>query len=713
MRLAAGASDEEVRTRASETALILARSHPEVVDRMVEWVNNQTRSRDERRNLVRWLGSSQDLRAVPALIEQLEVAFKIEGHEALIELTAHETAVPGDATTWREFWQTHGHLDREALLELGLERMRAAPSLEESARVEELLRQLGEKDQEIEALHVDRMGQDPAMLTAELANPYRRVRLEAAQRLLDFSPPDRARVAVPELVARLVGSEGDVVVEPESDPDVRAVVISALGKLGRDEDGTCDIILEELRSPHPQVAQAAVGALEFRQGQPRIVIPLLDFVQAVAPDAPVVVSALETVAANQPDRDTLRRLRPWMTADRPVPARAAAVKAVMATPDTEAALDLVEAAAVQDEAAEVRYNAARALGERLGSLEPDAAARGRIGALLELLLRDADPSVRAQAASSLGALGDPTALPLLARRSEIETDGSVLKKIVGALGQTGQVEGVAHIGRISGQNLNGHTADVLDEAQDAITNIGEGRSAEAWLQMARMLEEVAAYDLAAWTLDEIPRRFAAAPESRPVVDEARGVHAEVLFEAGRPEEAREELLALHEENAPWPSRSRRLYLLARANELMADHGAAADFDLELLGATPEGEVGRSAVQRNAIRTLVLAGRAEEAEPLLVSLLDEVGDDPAAFELLLEKARIHEQLQRVDAAIAVLEDLSTRVGSDDTPLRRGVDDMLARLRGEAPPVDGGAPGEPASGGADDEAGVIDSSRRIGR
>ncbi len=665
------AEDDDVRTRAEETLVLLARtSADDLVPQVVEDVADPTRDRDERRVLVELLGQSGDLSAVDALINRLDGPLRAEAHAALVALTGHDPTAEADPEAWRAFWATHDHLSREALLEQALATQRTA-----------LVELLATKNREIVDLLVARLGQDVSRLVEGLESAYAAVRVEAARRL--GGHPDREQVsaaAVPVLMARLDPSGEN----PERDPTAESAMIAALGELGRPrtDDAIPSLLILKLRSPDALVVSAAVTALSVQRQRPAIVSPLLDLLDAsdILDDPRLIATVLSTVAQNMPG-SVLPRLTPWLAATQPPEVRAAAVRAVLATDDLAAALDEVESVDLSVAHRTVRYDVAKGIGDRVRGmgLEPGFAGQDRIQELLSRLIGDADASVRAETAITVGEVGNSAGLSILEARAAVETDTFVQERIIEGIGELGLPDGVPVIGRICGQRLNGNAARVEGAARVAIGRIGAEGRARDWVLMGERLREVAAYGLAAWCFDEVSARFGAAPEMRDEVDEARGRHAEVLYEAHRFSEARDELLALDQGDARFPPRERRFYLLARVFEELEEYTHAADFDMQRLALVDPGAAGRSDAERNAARTLRLAGRPAEALELIDGLLGDAPADSSSNDLMLEKARCHEDLGQWAAGDAVLVRLQQRADPADTAFLAEVDEMVGRVR----------------------------------
>jgi hypothetical protein len=651
-----------------------------VVDQLVGWLKDGTRPDRERLVLIEVLGASRNLKAVEPLIEQLKPPHGAAAHRALMALTGHDPRPPGAllntwGDAWRAFWAQHRSLPRDRLLELALAQSRERLARARAAHAAEVA---GMVDAVVSA-RTELMGQDIDRLMAGLGSRYDDVRRTAAERLGRHDNKQRASAAVPVIMQRLGYGEGQVTEGEtpavEDVPAVRAALVRTLGELARQADDVRAALSSELDSEHAEVAAAAVEALALVRGQPDVVPPLLDYLERVEPGPDETILVLGAVAANQP-RGVIPRLRRWLRSSHPPRVRAAAVRALLASADVPAALTELVAFDVPAQDQGVRYSVAAALGERLLTLEDDSPARSRIVSVLGDLLDDVEPSVRAQAASSLGRSGELGALALLESRSNVETEESVLEKLVSAVGDLGFEDGVSVVGRVCGQRDDVAETDTLDDAgRSALAAIGRDLDANGWLAMGQQLFEVSALTLAAWCFQETERRFSAAPEFRDVVDQARGLRAQALWQLTDHDEANSLLLELHQADAPYPSPRVRLELLALTSEKLGQFSEAADFFLQLLALIQEGAAGREEVQRDAIRVLRKAGRFEEALTIVDALLVEAPEDN---DLLHERSRIQEGLGQWEDALTTLRRLLDRIPSEDTDLRAAVEVDINRL-----------------------------------
>ncbi len=698
--LAAGAPFESVTVLARDHVARLAEHSGVVVAQLVEWVDDPNTTDDRRLVLIECLGTSRNLGPVASLIEQLDGPTPYAARSALQRLTGHDP--PADAPelpaaeAWNLFWQAHGQLSRDQLLELA----REVDALRHAAEVERFRVELEAMEAEVVDAQLQAMGQDIEALIGGLSSRYAAVRSAASERLANHDNKQQAKTAVPVFLRRL--GHGDAVNgnAPEADAAVRAAFVSALGVLGRGEDDVQAVLISELRSEPVAVASAAAEALRLVRNEPGVVAPLLDYLERlpdIDEESEEAVAVLKAVAENQPE-GVITRLQAWLGSSRPR-VRAAAVRALLASREVLVALDEFELLDLSAEEEVVRFDAAVALGNRVRTLDGEGEARARIVAELQVLLVDEVASVRAEAASSLGESRDPNALAILDERSRQEHDVSVLAKIVTALGELGFPDGVRIVGRICGVPNGGSPDESLaDAGRGAIESIAADGGADVWFDMAGRLADVSALSLAAWSYQEVERRFSAAPEFADLVDQSKGRRAEVLWQMGLAADAKKLLLELQAAEASYPSMARRLDLLARTSEQLEEFDEAAGYFLELADVVPEGASRWSEVQRDAARTLRKAGRFAQARPLLLMLRD---NDPDDNVLLHELALVQEGLGDWDAALETLERLLDRLPAEDEQFAQGVRADVARVQAlRSAPAGTGASGEdgaPAASG----------------
>jgi len=699
------AVDAEVRRAAGELLDTLAIASPEVFDGFLAALRTRELPEPQLARLIEALGGSRRLLAVEPLIAELDGPHAAVAKAALAELTVQQAStLPAGPVAWREWWSRNSWQTREQLLEAAL--------ASERDHAGEALRQ---RDALIVQLQLRLMGQDVARLVDALSLDYAAVRLEAARRLGRHANVEQAASAVPVLLARLghptqvdtshanggastgATTNGSAGAKPagdvgnasaaalETDPEVRRALVAALGVLGRDLPAVREALLLELRSDDLGTAAEAVNALARVRNAPDVVLPLLDLLGRPQLDPAAQATALTVVAQNRPLGVTARLL-PWTTSERPAAVRAAGVRALLAGADPSEVLEQVETLVAGETSPDVRYAVAMGLGEQLRRLgrdvgSPEADARLEIVQVLGRLLDDVDPSVRAEAASSLGDSGQLGALGLLEARTRAEADASVMSRILDALGTLRVIDAVGTIGRVCAA-WQGNGRDVLEAAaRRAVETIGDDQSAADLLGMARTLQQVGAFPLAAWVLRDTLRRFEGDPAEHEVVGQARGELANVLWQAGQAEEAHALLVELHEAGAPHPIATTRLDLLARTSEQLTYFDQAAEYYAERLEILGEGDSTRDENRRSLARTLMLAGEAERALPLIIELLEEDGGDNA---LLESRARAEASSGRVAEARATYARLLERLPAEDVAARERVDAALQRL-GEPTPL----------------------------
>src|SRR6185503_3934963 len=172
-----------------------------------------------------------------------------------------------DAAAWRAWWADHRRYTREQLLELALHSQASAFEVERTGLVAKAV-----------AAKLDRMGEAVDSLLASLSDEYADVRLEAARRLAAKGNDARATNALPVLLRRLghppagngtkssgpfdVQPAGDAVEAVESDPRVRAALVTALGVLGRAREES------DVAESGPREDVLAALAAELRSSEP-------------------------------------------------------------------------------------------------------------------------------------------------------------------------------------------------------------------------------------------------------------------------------------------------------------------------------------------------------------------------------------------------------------------------------------------------------------
>ncbi|MHC4845357.1 MAG: HEAT repeat domain-containing protein [Planctomycetota bacterium] len=700
-----------VRAEADAALARLAYDRPDVREQLKLWLGDAALDGARRVSVISALGASRNLGVVEPLIGELDGEHAGEAAAALVTITGHARGADRDVAYWTAFWDERRHLTREELFERELLETRELFSTRETKLIAENIE-----------LILDEMGSEQVeKLVAGLSNAYPEVRKTAAERLGHHKDKARAAMAVPAILGRLghpAGSNGNGGVTPngtlngnghgnghvvETDPAVRAVLVTTLGLLGRaqDDQGNAreDVrlaLVAELQSGDAVVGAAAAGSLQMLREESEVVLPLLAYLERT-PGDDVAANVLTAIAHNRP-KGVITRLVPWADASRPPRVRAAAVRAIMASDDAELALDKLEQIYVADESREVRFAMAAALGDRVRRLPADAPVRSRLVGLLGSLLEDVEPTVRVEAATALGKAGTETALALLEERGKVETDPAVLGRMIEALGALRFLEGGRLIGQIAARP--GPTRDEFEtRARAALALIGEQRGPADWLTLAQGTSDADAPALSAWCLRELIRTFEAVPEHADAVEEARGRLPAALLAAGDAVQAHTLLQELQAANAPHPSPAERLALLAAASEALGQPGDAADYHLALFVLLPEGESRRAATRRAAVDALLRSARYADALP---HLRDLVADEPEDNLLLFDYAFVEEQLGQYDQAGIHLRRLLDRVPAEDAEFRARVEEAHARiidvLSGRAADGDGEA-GEPAG---DDDA-----------
>ncbi|MDG2148334.1 MAG: tetratricopeptide repeat protein [Planctomycetota bacterium] len=717
--LASGRDDVEVSQLALDNLTRLSREQISVTTRLIKRLQEVSLSPEVRKTVIQVLGRSRNLDAVEPLIALLGSAHRSDAHGSLEELTGH--SLGEDVEVWTAFWERVRGDPRDVLLERSL-------AAEKNARRESEQKMR----EEVVQARIRLMGMDVDLLVAGLSDEYAAVRLASASRLGSHPNGEQASTAIPALLTRLGygpkgsgdsmghsdvnghgagdgnglsddqgaarlggngygrengngnGSGHNQLFAAEMDAQVRAALVAAVGVLGRGEPAVLDVLLSELRSGDVEMAAVAAAAFVRLRAHPEVVNPLLSYLKRAPVEEMTQVTVLRIVAQNQP-AGVLEQLNEWLDPSHSPNVRAAAVAAVLASEELPRALDVVGGITLNEEIREVRYAVAKGLGDRTRGLPAEDSVRSLMLELLGRLLEDVDSSVRAEAASSLGEAGGPDGFALLDRRSRAEVDASVMMRILHALGQIGDREGVGAIGRVCASWSGDGRAELNDAAHRALLVLGDDASADEWLEMAGTLKAVGSPDLSAWSLREILLRHEGDPGSRDVVSLARGHLAEVLCLNGQANEAFQMLVELHEAGAPYPGLRLRLDLLARTAEELGLLDDAADYYLECLEELAVGDSTRLETQRGAVRTLIAAGRYEEAAPLVRDVYEQDASDNNTMYSL---ARVQAALGRDRAAVDTLRRLLPRIPSESESLRVEVESLLKQ-------VEPGLQGNPAA------------------
>lgn len=678
--LAGAAVDEPLRRMSEDALRRMACADVAVRDGLIADLRTGQRSQAERAAIVSILGACRDLSAVEPLLQQLGGPLASEAHEALVVLTGFDPNPHGDPEAWTRLWQRHKNKSREELLELALQRSRTqreADRTEFEARERSMVG-------EVEQARIDRMGSsDVARLEAALTDEYARVRLTAVTRLAEHPSPDLAASALPVLLERLgatapEGTNGDHEPLPqETNATVRAALVTAAGELGRGLPEVLPVLIAELGSPHAEVSIAAVASLVKVRSRPTVVQPLLDLLDRSADDADTLAMGLSIIAANRPEGVLPALERHLATA--PTPAvQAEAVRALLACEELGEALGVVSGLADPAGAVDVRFALARGLGDRSREPAGEPDLRPRMVELLAGLAADPDPSVRAEAVSSLGESGIPEALTPLELQAEAETEPTVQLRIVRALGDLGNADGIDTIGRLASGRA---TSDPLwEEASAALAAMGADMSTGEWWAMAQTLQELRAFELALVAVREIVSPSQPATVSDHLVPEARGLQAELLAATGRWQEAYDLLLLLTENQAPFPDAEARLRLLAESAEQLTLFAEAADHHAALRDMLPEGDARRLQQGRRLAEVLWAGGLHDRA---VVEVQDLYDADREDNDLMCWLGEVRMALGEDDVARDLFTRLLERVPTDDDSMRGRINTALATLGPPAP------------------------------
>jgi len=660
------------------------------------------------------LGRSRDLAVVPALLAHIEGPHQSAVLSAFEQLSGHKLPRGADAVVfWTELWtrQQQEGLSRDVLLEEGHASQRSSWAASKAAWGKERTRlqsALQDRERQVAQARIEAMSKMIDRLIVALDDEYAVVRRTAAQRLGEHSAREKAAVAIPLLLERLghgaepaAGTNGThAAPRVELDPDVRAAIVSALGSLGRDRPDVMTCLLAKLSDGHLSVARAAVDALAKVRGQPMVVRPLLDFLADESLETKTTVQVLEIIASNAPE-GVLDELSRKLASATEGSVRAVLVRAMIASVELDQAMVVLSVLETGAEPFEVRFALAQWLGDRLTSLPLDAGPRPAMVGVIESLLADADASVRAQAAKSLGESGDPRSASLLSERAKHEVSGSVLLDIVSALGQVGSLECAASIGWIQAHDTVSEGEALNERARAALRAIGRDRSWSEWVTMAESLADAEAPGLALVVINEVlaPRGEGEVIEAE-VADRARGLKAVQLVAVGSTQDAHDLLVQLQDEGKAFPARDVRLDLLAQTSRDLSLHSEAADWLALMLEGRGEADARFDELQRSLARELLAARRHEEALELLASLH---GEQPGDNPLMLLFGEALMSAGRDDEARTLLERLQSRLAETETALLDQTNLALEQLAPAAEPTAGDdavTPGEQPPASEDD-------------
>ena len=683
--LAAQETSAEVQRKALDNLRRMACSDAEVRRRLVAELTTGACSEAEALAIIVVLGGCRDLSMVVPLLAQLDesAARALAAHKALVGLTGFDPPRPADAEIWRTFWERNAGRTREELMEAALDREREQYR-NETERLRSALRALVA---EVEQARIDRMGTDDVeRLRAALRDDYARVRAAAAQRLESHPDPERAASAIPALLARLgvASSEGTNghEAEQESDPAVRAAVVSALGAMGRNRPEVLSALIAELASPHGGVGSAAVRALSKVRGSPSVVRPLLDLLDRGVVDEDTTKLVLSIIAENRPS-GVLPDLERHLAAAPSVGVQSGVARALLACEELDAALDLVEPLAEPGAHVDVRFGLADGLGRRSSELKDQPTLRARMVSILARLVADPSPSVRAEAASALGESGDPGALSVLEPRLEVETDPTVAQRLVRSLGELKSLDGVDTIGRKAAGKPS--SDPVWEEARRALLSIcSDSSGAELWTA-AQTLDQVRADQLALVVLELLIAPTKPIPgQGTQFVPQALALKAELLLRTGQVQAAHDLLLTIHEQpDAAYPDPVRRVTLLADTAEQLGRFEEAAGYHEQRRALLPPGDARLGDVCRRLAEDLWRAGLSERA---LVEVEALHASEPEDNAIMFRLAELHMALGGDQVARDLLARLRPRIPEtpDGAELRGRVEEAL-QLLGPAPEV----------------------------
>ncbi len=295
---------------------------------------------------------------------------------------------------------------------------------------------------------------DPARPDGRAVDP-----LVATLRTARSSPAERAEIAsllgrtgAPRAATELAG------LVPSKDRGLRLAAIDALGELGgraarpEPEDGAADgVLVPLLGDADPEVRLRAAVALAASGGTKARTELLEKLDAAVELDRYAALTALGGILERRPDERTAKRLFAMLD--------------LAAGPERDA---VIEAAgrthlpsvvkALEDLASKSDADDRRMVAEVLAGHSHSPAAL----ALARSLTRDADAGVRAQAAFTLGAIGDASSLPLLASLATA-ADHDVATNAAGGVARRASVVGSRERGAIAAV-----ACPMLDDRRSAV-----------------------------------------------------------------------------------------------------------------------------------------------------------------------------------------------------------------------------------------------------
>jgi len=370
---------EDVKKAAAEALANFGR--PDEVQAMIELVRAKSTTDTERVLLLESLGRGLSFGAVPVLIEVLgqkerEVSeqVRVAAWEALKQISGLD--MPPDAGAWRQWWDINWFRTREDVLEERIHDL--------SVQIKALNRTLEQTRAELEELFVlarARQTGQPKLLLNGLRSDHERIRRYAA-----FS------------LSRLSDEEWDMI--PLDDQETYESLRDAL-----DDESV------EMRQDVARLVVQLKGT--YRN---RLILKALQ-----DEDAGVLVRAIEGLS-RETGVEALERLKELLAAHRDAQVREAVANALGKLALKDATGVLIEA--LDDEAENVRWFAVESL-HKLGAVQA-------VPRLCELVLRDDSARVRDIAATALGGLGQPSAVPAL-KKALADENERVRSKAAAAL----------------------------------------------------------------------------------------------------------------------------------------------------------------------------------------------------------------------------------------------------------------------------------------
>ncbi len=346
----------DVRAAAAEALARYTRA--DQVQAMIDLIGRAGTTSQQKQLMFAALGAGLSVKATPVLLEGLDSGdedVRAAAWEALKTISGRQ--LPLNRAEWEQWWETNQHRTREEILD---EHLRAMSSLlaERSREV----RDLQEQHEELMALAGSPDAEAPRKLLDALSSRHLAVRQFASFRL---SSMDAEALAGVRLEDRDTYEILRAALEDESPQVRRNVIRFAVRAQGARRD---DLIRKALTDTDPQALVAAIESVEATTG-------------------PGAVVRLQDLTVNSPYDEV----------------REAAANALGKVGTTESVPALI--AALADEAEDVRWFAVEGL-RKLGATQA-------VPVISQKLERDPSPRVRAIAASALGELGQPAAVPSL------------------------------------------------------------------------------------------------------------------------------------------------------------------------------------------------------------------------------------------------------------------------------------------------------------